>query len=1105
MDHQLLLNEVKKEFIELVMNVEASSAMSLFDTHRIAEKIMLPLFKIIMDWKDLRNLNAEDGENFPAIDLADDVARVAIQVTGTSGLEKVKRTLEKFLRHKLNDSYDRLVIYVLTKKQSTYSQKSVDRVVRKSMSFNAVDDILDYTDLLKEIAKLPPDKVTLALETLKSYRLGNDPAQHPEWLLQTEKSREQIQAFTPRWLFFAERKIPLIGREAELQALTKFMKDPASFRWWVICGPAGMGKTRLAHELELEYKDEWYCGFVDADEIKSAEQLLAVKRPTLIIVDYAARDAKSLNSLFKICCSLTTKTSTKLRLLLLEREANSKADWWNELVETSSVLKNRIRNHQYGEPLKLRSLKLQSEEILRAWIKEGAPEVLSELPKSQSEFWNRVKKVGQGRPLVIALVAAAFSRAPSMTYVPALPDLMRPILRKELSRWRSACIDEQSFTWLVQLLALAALIRGLPVLQPDHRIIVSRGDDERIFVIKDPDTQEVRIPTYEDLREHTVIFEHLANYQKALWNTLTLLVPGDQLNSTVKLALESCPPTALLQPDLLGEFFIDELWLPRLPFSTSAPLPPLSDTLLESLIGSAWSISPYRLIETLEALKKTTTSVDGYLRIITMLVGRVCAAHTQPERGISMLAGLLYNATITLGAEKSSAKQSQHAFALLSQLMEKFPKNQAVAYRHLKAHIPQNKSLRTEEEIIENARKLTEKAVELVGLIKSNPQDHFELHWADSFTVLSIAGIQKNCSELILTALASAQQLQENFNGSLEVMNLLAAQYKNIAQHLAELYGDNFALSDKIAPVAKRVLPVLQEHVVRILKNCSHDQALRVSVTWSLINIMFAYAKLESPETVLSLDLEVMRSIPKISDAKIAMAMKMKSTFNAQTAFLQKGEIERLFQSTTKLKVDFESNYSDEGAIAYMALLERVLQINFTKERGKLVENFNRLLYVYPYLSDVAPVIEQFSRAFAAARLGALFNPDECLPILTRLLPSPNNLESLCAVLYHANYLVIQAFLRRENEEFLVYFDRLVELVRKHPSFDQVVHCLDFVALQYWLHKGRPQSQRISNSCKLKIKGEGIILVRVEYDDGSVLSESTMTLSSFLPAEPTAS
>lgn len=1105
MDHQSLLNEVKKEFIELVMNVEASSAMSLFDTHRIAEKIMLPLFKIIMDWKDLRNLNAEDGENFPAIDLADDVARVAIQVTGTSGLEKVKRTLEKFLKHKLNDSYDRVVIYVLTNKQSTYSQKSIDRVLQKNITFSAVDDILDYTDLLKEIAKLPPDKVISALETLKSYRLRNDPAQHPEWLVQTEKSREHIQAFTPRWLFFAERKIPLIGREAELLTLSKFMGDSASFRWWAICGPAGMGKTRLAHELELEYKDEWYCGFVGADDIKLADQLLALKRPTLIIVDYAARDVKALHSLFKICCSLTSKTSIKLRLLLLEREASSNADWWNELVGTNGVLKNRIRNHQYAEPLTLRSLKLQSEEILRAWVKEGAPELLSELPASQSEFWNRVREVSQGIPLVIALVAAAFSRAPSMTYVPALPDLMRPILNKEIFRWKAACTDEQSFVWLVQLLALAALVRGLPVFQADHRIVVSTGDDESIFLIKDRETQQMRIPTFEELKGHTVIFEHLTNHQKALWDTLTLLVPGDRLNSTVKLALESCPPTAVLQPDLIGEFFIDELWLPRLPFSTSAPLPPLSDTLLESVIGSAWRISSYRLIETLEALKKTTTCVEGYVRIITMLVGTACAAHTPPERSISMLAGLLYNATIRLGTEKSNARQSQHMFGLLSDLMEKFPNSQAVAYRHLKAHMSISKHLKTEKEIINNAQKLTEKAIELVGMIKNNPQDQVELYWADSFTILSVAGIQNNCKELTLAALASAQHLQDNFYGSLEVMTLLSAQYKNIAQHVAEVYGDNYALGDEIAPVAKLVLPVLQVQVVKAIKNCGHDQALRVQLTWALINIMFASAKLEEPETVLSLHVEVMRSIPKISDASIATAMKVKSVFNAQTAFLQKGEIEGLFQSVGKLKVDFENSYSDEGAAAYLGMLERVLKMGFITESGKFIDNFNRLLSVYTYLSDDASVMKPFSQALAAARLGLFFDPDKYFPILTKLLPSPSKSESLCATLYQANYLVIQAFFRGEGEGFLVYFDRLVELVRKYPRFDEVIHCLDFAALQYWLHKGRPQSENISNSCLVTNKEGGTVLVRVTHGDGSVLSESTMTLSNFFPVEPAAS
>ncbi|MEX5625018.1 SMEK domain-containing protein [Pseudomonas marginalis] len=154
MDHQKLLLEVKDEFIWLVKNVEASTAMGLFDVHRISEKVVLPLFQTIMGWPDLRNLN-EEKEDYPAIDLGDEVKQIGIQISGTTTLTKVKNTLAKFLNHDLDKTYTRVIVYVLTNKQQSYFQKAIDEVVGSRLAFNAKTDILDYTDLLKTPRTVP--------------------------------------------------------------------------------------------------------------------------------------------------------------------------------------------------------------------------------------------------------------------------------------------------------------------------------------------------------------------------------------------------------------------------------------------------------------------------------------------------------------------------------------------------------------------------------------------------------------------------------------------------------------------------------------------------------------------------------------------------------------------------------------------------------------------------------------------------------------------------------------------------------------------------------------------------------------------------------------
>lgn len=176
MKHQDLINELRTALSELVLNVDGASAMQMYDLHRLAEGVVLGLFREILDLPDLRNLNATERKNFPAIDLADDTRRFAVQVTATASLDKIKSTLSTFLRHDLTSSYDRLVVYVLIRKQDSYSQLAIDTIVQGRLDFQPDRDILDYRDLLAKAVDLSPAKVQAAVEVLKSYKRGGAPA-----------------------------------------------------------------------------------------------------------------------------------------------------------------------------------------------------------------------------------------------------------------------------------------------------------------------------------------------------------------------------------------------------------------------------------------------------------------------------------------------------------------------------------------------------------------------------------------------------------------------------------------------------------------------------------------------------------------------------------------------------------------------------------------------------------------------------------------------------------------------------------------------------------------------------------------------------------------
>ena len=171
MKHQRRLIELREELSKLSHEIDESIAGGHFDVSIIMEDIVCSLFRSLFDWPALRNLNAESS-NYPAIDLADDQNRIAIQVTADTSLAKVKETLDTFLRHDLDKHYDRVVIFLLRREQNSYSQSAINDVVGDRFIFNAREDIMDMRDIASQAARAKPASVAVAHNELIEYVRG---------------------------------------------------------------------------------------------------------------------------------------------------------------------------------------------------------------------------------------------------------------------------------------------------------------------------------------------------------------------------------------------------------------------------------------------------------------------------------------------------------------------------------------------------------------------------------------------------------------------------------------------------------------------------------------------------------------------------------------------------------------------------------------------------------------------------------------------------------------------------------------------------------------------------------------------------------------------
>jgi hypothetical protein len=162
---QQRINDLMSQF---VTEVKGSNAVGRTDINKAAETFLIPLLSEVYGWRNLKNLNIEEGENYPAIDLGDKEAGIAIQVTSTPNSEKIKDSLQKFVGLKLFEQYPMIRFYILSEKQSSYTSKGFADIIQGRFAFNPNDDILDYRDILRTVMGFPVDKAGKVLSVLET-------------------------------------------------------------------------------------------------------------------------------------------------------------------------------------------------------------------------------------------------------------------------------------------------------------------------------------------------------------------------------------------------------------------------------------------------------------------------------------------------------------------------------------------------------------------------------------------------------------------------------------------------------------------------------------------------------------------------------------------------------------------------------------------------------------------------------------------------------------------------------------------------------------------------------------------------------------------------
>lgn len=145
MNLEILKKKIAFDLAVLSRYIEGLNSIHYFDINTSSEDFFKGLLNRIYGY-ELENINITDM-NACAIDLGDKNNKIAIQVTSDKKSDKIKYTLEKFLEKELYKEYSKLIILVITEKQSSYS---ITFETNGKFNFGK-DNIIDYKDIIKEI------------------------------------------------------------------------------------------------------------------------------------------------------------------------------------------------------------------------------------------------------------------------------------------------------------------------------------------------------------------------------------------------------------------------------------------------------------------------------------------------------------------------------------------------------------------------------------------------------------------------------------------------------------------------------------------------------------------------------------------------------------------------------------------------------------------------------------------------------------------------------------------------------------------------------------------------------------------------------------------
>lgn len=389
-------------------------------------------------------------------------------------------------------------------------------------------------------------------------------------------SRPQTTMFSPEWLLFHEKKAPLTGRAAELAALHAFADDDEYFRWWSMHGPAGIGKSRLAHDFLEKLADTWSGGFLAPDRTTiGGATAWEPQSDTFWVIDYAAAHTEILSNFLCVLARRFAGGPYKVRVLLLEREASQTSAWWRNLMQQAGSNAAVMEETLFAPSMLLKPLAEQTGALLEALLVEAgctADAAHAQVAAIDPAALDTV--TASGRPLLVAMTAAAIMAhdGEPQAAVRLPQNVLDWYLARELRLWRDRSADRAQFDAVCHILFVCALSGGFYLIGSDDTVRFTDPDGAPVPMSADESKRRiakhnnVRLKAleeavgYPDMRACLAVIDQTGMARGKRWN---------------------------LQPDMLGERLIQLMLAPPFDSEYAFALPQFDESRLGRAVVGA--------------------------------------------------------------------------------------------------------------------------------------------------------------------------------------------------------------------------------------------------------------------------------------------------------------------------------------------------------------------------------------------------------------------------------------------------------------------------------------------------------------------------------------